>query len=528
MKKGLLKNNYAGYLIKSLPFRRDFISNSGGLAKSPLSITAGIAGLTFSAVFGITDTDREALMIREYPEGEQKKWNFIFIIADDLGWTGLSGYGSDLHETPNIDRFASESMKFTNAYSAAAISSPTRASLMTGKYPARLNMTTWYENSLKTPESDKNKLKGPATDGNLPLEEYTLAEAFRDAGYYTAHIGKWHLGNAVHYPEAHGFQINIGGTMWGMPLTFWYPFSGWRAVDSEHRYVPGLENIHGGNEGTYLTDRLTDEALKIIEAKKDKPFFLHMSYYTPHVPIEGKPEYTEYYKDKIKQEFYHKNPGYAAMISSLDENVGRILNKVDELGISERTVIIFYSDNGGVNNQRVNTDNNYPLRSGKGSLYEGGLRVPLIIRWPGITRAGSICDFPVSTIDFYPTFLEIANIKGDENHNKYIDGLSLVPLLNNPEKGMNREFLFWHHPHYYLDVTSPVSAVRKDNWKLLHYFEDGHLELYDLMNDIGEENNIANQYPEITNDLYMTLQNWRVGINAQYPAFNPEYRPDRW
>ena len=445
-----------------------------------------------------------------------------------MGWNDLECYGSDLHETPNINRLAEEGMRFTNAYSAAAISTPTRAALMTGKHPARLNMTIWHEYSGKPRPAIHERLAGPFTESNLPLDEYTIAEALRDKGYYTAHVGKWHLGNAVHYPEAHGFNINIGGTMWGMPFTYWYPFSGWRAIDNEFRYVPGLENPSREDEGSYLTDRLTDEAIKIIEARKDEPLFMHLSYYSPHVPVEGKPGFTKYFEEKIRDGMIHRNAEYAAMIASIDENVGRIMDVLQKEGIEDNTIVFFYSDNGGLDSPRVNVSNNYPLRSGKGSLYEGGIRVPLIVKWPARISPHSLNSLPVTTMDFYPTILEMTNTAGDEVHNKNIDGVSLLPVLTGHAKSLERDAIFWHYPHYYPNATTPVSAMRSGDWKILHYFEDDSIELYNLADDQGETDDLSGQLPEVRNRLYNMLQTWRREINAQFPSFNPGYKPELW
>jgi arylsulfatase A len=486
--------------------------------------SASITCLANLSIFGISNE----LSKPENNLSEVKdELNFVFIMVDDLGWTDLGCYGSDLHETPNIDRLAGESMKFTDAYSAAPLCSPTRAALMTGKHPARLNMTTWYENSGTPQPNDHHKLISPATIGNLPLDEYSIAKAFKDAGYFTVHVGKWHLGDAVHFPEAHGFDFSIGCTVWGAPISYWYPFKGWR-TPNEYRFIAGLEDLSGDNENTYLTDRLTDEALKIIRHKKDEPFFLHMSYYTPHTPIEGKPDYVEYFKSKIKPGLYHSNPVYAAMIASLDENVGRILKEVEKAGISDRTVIIFYSDNGG--SLAPNRYNNHPLKIGKGTLYEGGIRVPFIIKWPGVTEPGSISDVPVTTMDFYPTLLEIANITGNEEHNKNLDGISIVSLLKEPEKKLERNTLFWHFPHYYFrpEGTAPQSAVRRGSWKLIHFFEDDRLELYNLDEDIGEKQDLVNKHSNVADELYKMLQTWRKEVNAKLPSFNPGYKPEFW
>ncbi|MFW5944752.1 MAG: sulfatase [Bacteroidota bacterium] len=463
-----------------------------------------------------------------FSQNTNKKFNVIFILADDLGWSDLGLYGSDLHETPNLDRFASENLRFTNAYTAASISSPVRASLMTGKHPARLNMTTWHEDAGPPEPNTQHKLLPPKTKGNLSLEEFSIGEVFKQAGYFTAHVGKWHLGGTVYYPEAQGFDVNIGGTKWGMPYSYWFPFGGWREVDNEYRYVPDLVDMDSDNEGTYLTDRLTDKALKVIESKKEEPFYLQMNYYTPHVPLDGKPEYVEYYQDKAEPDLHHKNPDYAAMIASLDENVGRILHKVEEEGISDQTVIIFYSDNGGLAKPRTNAEQNHPLRSGKGSLYEGGVRVPLMIKWPGLTKPGSVCDVPVTSMDFYPTFLDLLGFKGEEEHNKNLDGISIAPVLKDPSNNLEREALYWHHPHYYPGRKGPVSAMRDGKWKLLHYFEDDKIELYNLKKDIEEQNNLADSHQKIANRLYQKLKKWRERVNAQLPSLNPDFIPEKW
>jgi arylsulfatase A-like enzyme len=445
--------------------------------------------------------------------------NIVFILVDDLGWADVGCYGSDLHETPNIDRLARQGMRFTDAYAAAPVCSPTRASIMTGKYPARLHMTIWYESSANPPQN--RRLIPPITQGNMPHEQVTIAEVLKKADYFTAHVGKWHLGNASHYPETQGFDVNIGGTFWGAPTTFFYPYGGpsrWR----EFRYVPHLEF---GSEGEYLTDRLTDEALRIIDKTKDKPFFLNLCYHTVHTPIEGKPDLVEYYKKKVKSGMYHQNYEYAAMVHSLDENVGRILAKINEHGIADNTVVIFFSDNGGYINKYETTEvtDNYPLRSGKGSLYEGGIRVPFIVRWPGVIEAGSLCRHPVISTDFYPTILDMTGLDGDPKHNADMDGLSLVPLLKKPAANLKRKALYWHYPHYY-PTTSPVSSIRQGDWKLLEYFEDRHIELYNLRKDIGEKNNLAERMPKRAEELLKRLNSWRKAMNAQMPVKNPKYR----
>ncbi|MEZ4969180.1 MAG: sulfatase [Flavobacteriaceae bacterium] len=465
-------------------------------------------------------------------QADTEKLNVVFILADDLGWSDLSGYGSDLHETPNLDRLAKQGLKFTNAYAAAPICTPSRASIMTGKFPARLHMTTWHENSGTPAPNNRDKLMPPATIGNLPLEETTIAEAFQQAGYFTAHVGKWHLGDAAHYPQTHGFDVNIGGTMWGAPDTYWSPYRG-QKFQNEYRYIPDLRepSPKGNNKGpNYLTDVLTDKAVEIIKKKNNAPFFLNLWYHTVHTPIEGKPELVKYYKNRVKPGMKDQNYEYAAMVSSLDENIGRILKAIADAGISDKTIIIFFSDNGGRIGKYKDWEtvaNNAPLRSGKGSLYEGGIREPLIVKWPGITKAGTSCDFPVISNDFFPTLMEIAAIKKTRTNLDLHDGVSLMPVLKNPKSPLKRETLYWHSPHYYT-TTSPVSAIREGNWKLIHFFEDDHLELYDLDRDLGEQNNLVDTHPEKATNLYNTLKSWRKDINAQFPSYNPLYVPKNW
>ncbi len=476
--------------------------------------TALIAVTTLSSCHSDVDTANQE---------HNSRPNIIIITADDLGWSDLACYGSDLHKTPNLDKLAGQSLMFTSAYAAAAICTPTRASIMTGKYPARLNMTIWREWAIN--QQFDQMLLPPDVEGNLPQEEETIAEVLKKAGYLTAHIGKWHIGDAANYPEIHGFDIKAGCTLWGCPPSYFHPYRG-NIYDSE-RYVSGLDTDISGEyfttrKGEYLTDRLTDEALKILDNAGDKPLFLNLSYYSPHTPIEGKPEYVKKFSSKIKEGMHHQNAKYAAMVYSLDENVGRILKKIDKLGQRENTLLIFMSDNGGLTlswDDQIVT-NNYPLRSGKGSLYEGGIRIPMMIRYPGITTAGTVCDEAVSTIDIYPTVMQILGIKSSEQSAEP-DGLSLLPLLENPDASLDRTFLFWHYPHYYVPVTSPVSSIRHKEWKLLEYFEDGHLELYNLEDDPGEKFDLSKKFPGRAWELQKELEKWRKAVDAQMPDLNP-------
>lgn len=336
--------------------------------------------------------------------------NIVFLLADDLGWSDTAIYGGDLVETPNLARLAQSGVRFTNAYSAAPVCSPTRASFLTGKYPARLHMTTWYE-AAEEPPTNK-KLIPPVTVNNLPLSETTVAEVLHAKGYITAHVGKWHLGSAGFYPENHGFDINIGGTFWGAPQTHFYPYKGKTYFGGEARYVPHLE---WGKPGEYLADRLTTEALNIMSRAGQQPFYLNLWFHSVHVPAEAPPALVKAYEGKIKPGLHHTNATYAAMIRNLDDNIGRVLNHLEKLGIADRTIVVFASDNGGYIGKwaGATVTDNYPLRSGKGSLYEGGIRVPLVVRWPGIVKGNAVCHYPVISNDFFPTILDMVGLLFD-------------------------------------------------------------------------------------------------------------------
>jgi arylsulfatase A-like enzyme len=445
--------------------------------------------------------------------------NFVFILADDLGWADVGCYGADLHETPNIDRLARMGVRFTDAYAAAPVCSPTRASILTGKHPARLHMTTWFESSSMPPKD--RKLVPPVTVGNLPHAEVTLAEAFKERNYLTALIGKWHLGEPGHYPETQGFDVNIGGTHWGAPQSFFYPYRGSRHFGGEIRYVPHLEF---GKPGEYLTDRLTDEALHVIDKAGDQPFFLYLAHHAVHTPIEAKAADVDRFKRRLNPNLHHTNPTYAAMTSSLDESVGRVMRKIEERGIADRTAIVFLSDNGGALQtfrQEVITDNS-PLRSGKGALYEGGVRVPMIVYWPGVTPQGAASSTPVASTDMYATLLDMAGLAGSDSLKRGTDSVSIAPLLRNPSARLDRQDLYFHYPHYYT-TTTPVSAVRSGSWKLIEFLEDKHVELYNLDKDIGEKDDLAGRMPQKAAELRQRLNAWRESVSAQMPQPNPDY-----
>ncbi len=433
------------------------------------------------------------------------KMNVVLILADDLGWTDLGCYGSDLYQTPNIDQLARDGMKFTQNYSACTVCSPTRAALLTGKYPARLHITDWIPGL--PPENPK--LLVPDWTKYLPLEEATIADAFKAAGYATASIGKWHLGGAPYYPEHHGFDLNLAGTAAPSPQSYFAPWN--------------IATLAEGKDGDYLTDRLGDEAVHFIEQRKEVPFFLYLPHFAVHTPIQGRPDLVAKYRAIRRVGLKQRNAVYAAMVEGVDLTVGRIRKKLDELGLAQRTLIVFTSDNGG----RVPTTSNLPLRVGKGSCYEGGTRVPLIIYWPGVTQPGRVSDTPVITMDLYPTLLEIANVRDLAGHQP--DGQSLVPLLRG-QGTLRREALYWHYPHYQhyqLGGTAPYAAIRQGNFKLIEFFADRRVELYNLARDIGETKNLASRMPEKVIQLRDRLHTWQQAVGAQAPTPNPLYDPTR-
>jgi arylsulfatase A-like enzyme len=446
---------------------------------------------------------------------DRPKPNFIFILIDDLGWKDLGCYGGTFAETPQCDKLAAQGMRFTDAYAACPVCSPTRASILTGKYPAPLHLTDWLPGRAVRPTQ---KLLRPKFQQFLPLEEVTQARALKPLGYASASIGKWHLGGARSSPEKHGFDLNVGGSERGSPPRYFFPYR------NQSYRLPGLER---GQEGEYLTDRLTDEAEKFITAHRDKPFFLYLAHYAVHIPLQAKKNLVAKYEAKAKAgpDDARNNPVYAAMVESTDDSVGRVLKKLEALQIADRTVVMLFSDNGGLSvreGPHTPATSNAPLRAGKGYLYEGGIREPLLIRWPGVIRPGSVCDVPVCSIDFFPTLLELAGGKVDPG--KHVDGVSLVPLLKQAGRP-KRDALYWHYPHYSNQGGKPGGAVRRGDFKLIEVYEDGRLELYDLKADVGEKNDLAAQMPDRAKELYQALKAWRKAVHAQMPAPNPDYRP---
>tara|TARA_R110000868_G_scaffold411787_1_gene710722 strand:+ start:11846 stop:13327 length:1482 start_codon:yes stop_codon:yes gene_type:complete len=440
---------------------------------------------------------------------DEKPWNVVFFLVDDLGWTDLGCYGSDFYQSPNIDQLAAEGMKFTQNYSACNACSPTRGALLTGMYPARTHLTDWIPGWAKS--YTDFPLKPPQWKKHLDQKYTTLPEALRTAGYQTFHVGKWHLGGRGNLPQDHGFDVNISGTNRGLPRSYHFPYGG-----DAMKWDSGLTEAE--RQDRYLTDRMADEAVALIRQQQDKPFFLYCSFYSVHSPIQGRPDLVKKYKG-LPAGKRHKNPEYAAMIQSVDEAIGRVRAQLKESGIADRTLIVFTSDNGGV---RRKTSNNDPLRGEKGQHWEGGTRVPAIVLWPGVTPADSVCAEPIITMDFYPTILNITGVAGNSEHNQSVDGLTLVPLLKDPAATLNREALYWHYPHYNVFIGVPYSAIRVGKYKLIHYYEDGHDELYNLADDLSETSDVSKTYPELTARLERRLQQHLKQVGAQMPVSNPK------
>jgi arylsulfatase A-like enzyme len=431
--------------------------------------------------------------------------NIILILIDDMGWRDLGCMGSDLYRTPHIDALASGGMRFTQAYAAAPICSPTRASILTGQHPARLGMTDWLPGRRDLPSQ---KLLRPQLVNYLPEDSITLAEALKARGYRTAHIGKWHLGGAAHSPENNGFDLNIGGTQAGSPPGGYFKFN-----------TPTLKL----KPGEYLTDRLTDEAVRFVDQNREQPFFIYLAHYAVHIPLQPKEDVAARYREVPKSDAIHTNAVYAAMVESVDDSARRIMRKLEELSLADNTVVVFTSDNGGLSvREGANTPatSNHPLRTGKGYLYEGGIRVPLLIRWPAAVKAGSTCDVPVASADLYSTLIAAAGAEG----NHVVDGQSLLPLMKQ-QHGFQPRALYWHYPHYSNQGGRPSGAIRKGDWKLIEFFEDGRRELYNLADDPSESRDQGDKARQKADDLVAELVRWRQTTGAKLPTPNPDYAP---
>jgi len=449
------------------------------------------------------------------------KLNIVFILIDDMGWTDLGCYGSRYYETPNVDRLARQGMQFSDAYAASCVCSPTRASILTGKYPGRLHIT----HAIPIQGAERIKEPLPLLEAiykkNLPLEEVTIAETLKDAGYVSASMGKWHVcWDREFYPEHQGFDLNVGGNNMGNPGNYFFPYNGKWRMTPKHPFTR-WNTLPDGENGEYLTDRLTDEAVAFIEKNKDRPFFLYLSHYAVHTPLQAKKKIIAKYEEKPATE-HHGNPTYAAMIESVDKSVGRVVKRLEKLGLTEKTVIIFTSDNGG--HGRITS--HYPLRGNKGNFYEGGIRVPLIVKWPGVVKPESKCKVPVISTDFYPTILAMAGLA--QRPKQHVDGASIVPLLKQDEN-IRRDALYWHYPNYigagHPGGARPCSVIRRGDWKLIESFEDNRLELYNLKDDLGEQEDLASSMPEKTQELHRMLKQWRAEAKVQMPKRNPDYDP---
>lgn len=431
------------------------------------------------------------------------KWNVVLLLADDLGWRDLGCTGSSFYETPAIDRLASQGMRFTQGYAACNVCSPTRASILTGKYPARLHTTNFFGGNRK------GMLLPPDYRQSLPAEETTLAEAFRAAGYRTAIAGKWHLGGKGSLPADHGFDVVFGAE---------------------------TKPAGGPPEDPHFCTQLSTQAAGFIEESKDRPFFLYLPFHEPHVGLKTRPELQQKYRLKaaaqpppgprevaagpgFKARAVQDHAVYAGMIEELDQAVDRVLRKLDALGLAERTIVVFTSDNGGLSTAEGSPTSNLPLRAGKGWNYEGGLRTPWIFRVPGRVASGSLCETPVISTDLYPTLLELSGIVPPPG--QALDAVSLVPLLEAKGAIPERPF-FWHYPHYSNQGGRPAGALRSGTWKLVEWFEDSRVELYDLASDPGEEKDLAAAQPEKAAALKKQLADWRLAVGAQMPTPNPK------
>lgn len=437
--------------------------------------------------------------------------NIVLILIDDYGWRDTGYNGSTYYETPHIDRLARAGMVFTNGYSASAVCSPTRAAIMTGKYPARLHLTSHLQGASN--RFHHTKVIQPSTRLALPLEEVTLAELLRGQGYRTACIGKWHLGTTEYLPSDQGFDVALAGDEAGSTNNFFYP--AWlKKVNLE------------GQPGDYLTDRLTTLATGFIREHRTRPFFLYLPHFAVHTPIEGKPEKVRKYNAKARQENPQNYGEYAAMIESVDESVGRVLDTLKEEGLDDNTLILFSSDNGGVTSREWKdrpVTSNLPLRLGKGHLYEGGIRVPTIVRWPGVTKPGSTCDQPIVSYDYAPTLAEVAGVPSAKL--PAMDGRSFTALLKG-RRDTARD-LFWHYPHYSPQGGRPAAAIRHGDDKLILFFEDQRAELYNLKAGIGETRDLAASQPAKAAALRQRLEAWLRHTGAQIPQPNPGYDPAR-
>lgn len=474
--------------------------------------------------------------------------NIVFILADDLGFMDISPNNpKTFYETPNLQRLAETGMRFTQGYAACPVCSPTRSSILTGQYPARTRNTDYFnapneylkeipadyqpKNNTEQRRNLKRHEKRPVWPapyiGNLAAEHTTLAEALKEHGYSTFFAGKWHLGREGSWPEDHGFDINKGGIDRGGPY-------GGKKYFSPY----GNPRLEDGPEGEHLPDRLASETAKFISDNRDSPFLAYLSFYSVHTPLLGREDLVKKYRErkkalgatdeaiwgydkprKIRQ--IQEHAVYAAMVEAMDLAVGKVLTALDENGVADRTMIVFFSDNGGLSTSEGWPTSNLPYRAGKGWLYEGGIREPMLIKWPGVTKAGSVCHQPMISTDFYPTFLEACNLPAQPE--QHLDGVSIVPLLKNPDAKIEREPLFWHYAHWGNQGGIPGSVIRDGDWKLIDFYWGKQPELYDIATDPGEQKNLAADQPEQVQKLLARLNAWRRSVDALGPTRNPDF-----
>lgn len=456
-------------------------------------------------------------------QAEPTKPNVLFFLVDDLGWADVGHNGSTFYETPHIDALAESGMRFTHGYAAASICSPTRASIMTGRHPVRVDITDWIPGKRV---KDQKFLQVEDRD-NLGLDEVTIAEALKEHGYQTFFAGKWHLGGEGHLPTDQGFDVNVGGGTAGSPPGGYYP--PWR-----------YDSLKPNHDDEHLSENLTQASLRFLESRDpSEPFLLYLSYYSVHTPIQPYKNRVAHFREKAKEanasgltaadpieehdglsRAAQDNPEYASMVAAVDRSVGVLLERLGQLGLSENTVVVFFSDNGGLcTKAKPGPTSNLPLRSGKGWLYEGGIREPAIIRAPGVTEAGSVSSTPILSTDFFPTLLELAGLPSRPE--LHADGQSLVPILRGEETPPRT--LYWHYPHYHGSTWKPGAAIRDGDWKLIEFYHDDKVELYNLAEDPGEHDDLAAVHPEKTNELLDELHAWQNDIDAKMPRPNPDH-----
>jgi arylsulfatase A-like enzyme len=457
-----------------------------------------------------------------------KPLNVVFFLVDDLGQRDLGCYGSTFYETPNIDRLAKEGARFTDAYAACPVCSPTRASIMSGQWPQRTGVTDYIGAPFQPEQWKRNTVLLPAPYADrLPPGTPTLASRLKAAGYATLFAGKWHLGPEGNWPENFGFDVNLGGHSGGGPYGgkgYFSPYNNPRLTD--------------GPAGEHLPDRLATETAKFIEEHKEKPFFAYFSFYDVHTPLMAREDLRKKYEEKrqklgLQDKWGREEPRdvrltqdhvvYAAMVEAMDQAVGKVIAKLDELNLRDHTLIIFTSDNGGLSTSEGWPTSNLPLRGGKGWMYEGGIREPLIVHWPGASQAGSVIATPVSSPDFMPSLLDAANIELKSAEPR--DGISLRDSLE--KKPDSDRALFWHYPHYGNQGGAPAAAIRRGGWKLIHWYEDERMELFDLSKDPGEKENLAAKEPARVSQLSKELQQWQKDVGAKFPQKNPKFDPKK-